>query len=476
MPSGRIQLNFVPQERQHAYITSPADITVFGGARGGGKTHGSLGDFWLHAEAYGSQARGLMVRKTREDLKDTIATAGAMYGNAATWKEHGSWFDFATGARLYMAYLENEKDAEHYQGWSLTRVYIEELTQFTSLTPMKKLLATLRSPAGIRCQMKATCNPGGPSHLEVKREFIDIGPWRIVDDPETGLSKLFIPSRLSDNPALLTADPNYVNRLRAVGSPELVRAWLEGDWDVIEGAFFEEWSRARHVIVPFPVPNEWIKFRSLDWGSAVPFSVGWWTVVQETMEHDGRLLPRGAIVRYREWYGQKPNAPNVGLKLTAEAVAAGIVARETDPDTKKREFVAYGIADPACFAVISGPSIGETLARHGAPFRKADNQRSSTPKRMGGWDQLRARLKGDADGNPMLFVFDTCAALIRTLPALQHDPHRAEDVDTDGEDHAPDETRYACMSRPYRQRQAKVRDKNPYLVANAFKLDEIARR
>jgi hypothetical protein len=54
-----------------------------------------------------------------------------------------------------------------------------------------------------------------------------------------------------------------------------------------------------------------------------------------------------------------------------------------------------------------------------------------------------------SDGRPGIYFFDTCTHLIRTLPALQHDLARPEDVDSEGEDHAPDECRYACMSRPY---------------------------
>jgi hypothetical protein len=448
---------------------------VFGGARGGGKTYGSLGDFWLHAEAHGPHAKGLMFRKTREDLKDSVAIAVTLYGNAADWRQHdGNYFQFKNGARLYMAYLENEADAEHYQGWSLTRLYPEELTQYLSLSGILKLLATLRSSAGVRCQMKATCNPGGPGHHAVKAMFIDNGPMEIVKDPETGITRVFIPSRIQDNPALLEADPGYINRLKSVGSEQLVRAWLEGDWDVIEGAFFEEFRRDRHVITPFPVPNEWIKFRSADWGSAHPFSIGWWTVVQETFEHDGRVLPRGAIVRYREWYGMQPGKPNVGLKLPAETVARGIVQRETDPETRHREFVAYGVMDPGAFAVVSGPSIGETMGRLGAPFRRADNTRVSKDKRMGGWDQVRARLKGDLEGRPMIFFFDHCRDAIRTLPMMQHDAHNPEDLDTDAEDHAVDEIRYACMSRPYYLRFAQARDRNPWLIANIFRLDERA--
>jgi hypothetical protein len=49
----------------------------------------------------------------------------------------------------------------------------------------------------------------------------------------------------------------------------------------------------------------------------------------------------------------------------------------------------------------------------------------------------------------MLFVFSTCRDFIRTVPVLQHDPNRPEDLDTEAEDHVADEARYACMSRPW---------------------------
>jgi hypothetical protein len=136
-----------------------------------------------------------------------------------------------------------------------------------------------------------------------------------------------IPSRLSDNKLLLKADPTYMKRLMMVGSPKLVAAWLEGDYNSFEGAFFEEWDEKRHVIPPFPIPQHWMRFRSMDWGSYSPFSVGWWAVASDDQPlFDGRLIPRGALVRYREWYGATEG--NRGLKLTAEEVAQGIKDRE----------------------------------------------------------------------------------------------------------------------------------------------------
>jgi hypothetical protein len=326
-----VEIRIVPTRRQWDFITCPADIILFGGARGGAKTIGSLLDFWFHAMAHGPNALGLMVRRQRTDLKDTQLAAMNISGNAAEWKEHGSYFQFANGARLWFAYLESEKDAMAYQGFSLTRV-IEEVGQFPSLDPMWKLIATLRSAAGVKCQMRMTANPGGPSHFALKSYFVDNGPDKIDRDPETetGLTRCFIPSKIVDNPHLLAADPNYINRLRASGSPELQRMWIDGDWDAgLEGQFFTEWSRSRHVIEPFMIPHHWTRIRSGDWGSAKPFAFHWAAVVQDTFQHDGRTLPRGALVIYREYYGMQPGKPNVGLKLPAEEVARSSNARLT---------------------------------------------------------------------------------------------------------------------------------------------------
>ena len=151
-------------------------------------------------------------------------------------------------------------------------------------------MATLRSGAGIPCGFRATGNPGGPGHQWVSARYIDPAPggWKIVEDkfqnPFTNESltreRVFIPSKLTDNRYL---GGDYVASLQMVGSKNLVRAWLEGDWSVIEGAFFPEFSESRHVVSPFRVPDDWLRFRSMDWGSAAPFSVGWWAVASENL-------------------------------------------------------------------------------------------------------------------------------------------------------------------------------------------------
>jgi hypothetical protein len=90
------------------------------------------------------------------------------------------------------------------------------------------------------------------------------------------------------------------------------------------------------------------------------------------------------------------------------------------------------------------------------PFRKADNTRVDGKRGpISGWDAVRSRIigllddKGEPRGVPMLYCFDTCRVLIRTIPTLQHDPARPEDVLKGPTDDACDEVRYACLSRPW---------------------------
>lgn len=400
-----------------------------------------LGEWIAHAGRHGQHASGLMVRRTRTELADTIERSRQLFTPLGwLYNETEKVWRATNGARLRFAYLESDADAEAYQGHAYTRVYVEEIGNFARPEPVLKLMATLRSANGVPVGFRATGNPGGPGHQWVRARYVDPAPlgYRIVTDEQSQLERVFIPSRVTDNPALLVNDPQYVNRLRASGSPELVRAWLDGDWSAITGAFFPEFS-VRHVVAPFEVPKHWVRYRSMDWGSAVPFAVHWWAV------SDGEFAqyPRGAIVCYREWYGMAKGRPNVGLKLTAEEVADGIRAREVEG-----EKIDMSVIDPAAFAEDGGPSIAERIAKRGVYFQRADNKRLGKLGAVAGWDLLRQRLKGE-EGRPMIYFFATCIDAIRTLPALQHDAKRPEDLDTEGEDHAADSVRYACAARPW---------------------------
>lgn len=455
MPAKAVQPQVIwsPQPGpQTALIECPVFEVFFGGARGGGKTEASIGDWLEHSARYGEAAIGIFVRRKFKQLAEVIARTKQLFPKlGAKYNEQRAEWLMPGGGRLKFVYLERDADAEEYQGHSYTRVYVEEVTNFPSPAPIDKLRATLRSGPGVPVGMRLTGNPGGPGHNWVKRRYIDPNPagFQLIEEeteiefPEgrrtVRLARVFIPSKLGDNRLLMENDPTYVLRLRQSGSEALVRAWLQGDWNIVDGAFFDEWDEQLHVIPTesfLQIRNSgMLCFRSFDWGSARPFSCGWYAVMDREYELPaGNFLPRNALVKYREWYGA--SGPNKGLKMTADVVAQGIVSRE------QGERIRYGIADPAIFIRDGGPSIAETMSLHRCNWRRADNKRKT------GWELLRQRLAGEG-GRPMLYFCDTCEDTIRTLPVLQHDETDMEDLDTDGEDHAADETRYAVMSRPW---------------------------
>jgi hypothetical protein len=425
---------------QKALIDCPLTEIFFGGARGGGKTDGILGKFGIKAELYGNAFNGVFFRKEMPQQDDLVERGKEIYVPlGATWHEQKKMFVFARGGRIRFRPLENLADAEKYQGQNLTDAAVEEVGNYESSGPIDRLFGALRSAAGVPVQLILSGNPGGPGHVWIKTRYIDPAPLgmkilsrRLPNGEDHRF--VYIPSKVQQNRELLHRDPGYINRLYLVGSDTLVKAWLEGDWNVVEGAFFDCWSTARHVVKPFAIPAHWTRIRSMDWGSARPFSVGWWAVASEDTSAlnalgESMVIPRGCMVYYRAWYGA--SGPNVGLKMTAEEVGRGIVSRET-------EAMNDAVIDPSTFSEDGGPSIRERIYQGSGQkilFRRADNARVPRLGHIGGWDQVRARMKGDVDGRPMMVVFSTCTDFIRTVPVLQHDRSNPEDVDSDGEDH-----------------------------------------
>ena len=455
---------------QHALIQCPYPEILIGGARGGGKTDAILGKYAIKEKRWGRRFNAVFFRKMMPQQDDLIERAKEIYlPCGARWHDQKKQFSMPHGGRMRFRPMESTSDAEKYQGQSLTDAAVEEAGNYPFSDPIDRLFGCLRSSSGVPVQLLLSANPGGPGHQWLKARYIDPAPngmRRLIRHLPNGAEHhaVYLPSRVENNKILLANDPGYVNRLHLVGSANLVKAWLEGDWSVIEGAYFPEFSILKHVIAPFAIPAHWARIRAMDWGSARPFCVLWLAVSSGVMD-DSRVqsaIPRGGIVVYREWYGWN-GKPNEGCRMTAPEVGAGI--KQLDGDEK----FADEVLDPAAFTRDGGPSIAE---RMGLNFRHADNSRVAQRGAMGGWDQVRERLKGDERG-PQIYMFSTCTHLIRTLPSLQHDPHRAEDVDTESEDHAADTLRYGLMSRPM------VRDA-PDLPKKRFdsemSIDEIIKR
>lgn len=447
--------------KQYDFITCPADDVGMGGARGGAKSYGIILDWIWHDHEHGENANGAVFRRERVQLQEFINEAEKIFARvnltitepkAPKWKWHhqGQYFESPNGSNLKFVYIDKDRDADKHQSGSFTRIYIEERGTFPRETPLNMILGTLRSGRGVPCQMKSTFNPGGVGHLHCKdryklHERFPAG-YKIFQTAE-GDTRCFIPSKLRDNPHL---GESYIRTLRAAcaGNEALLSAWLDGDWSLVEGAFFHDW-RQDHVVEEFAIPDDWTRFRSFHWGSARPASIGWWAVARDVFDWrdaagDGNsiVIPKGALVRYREWYAQKSAGSNEGLKLTAEQIAAEIQARETN------EKIAYGVASPQIFKTAGGPSIAERMGRAGVWFMPADDTQASKMGPFSGWDAVRQRLVG-VDGRPSIFCFQSCADSVRTIPALQHDRDDPEEIDGESEAAAAHDWRFACMSRPF---------------------------
>ena len=303
---------------------------------------------------------------------------------------------------------------------------------------------------GTRVYIRATANPGGIGHGWVKERFINPAPPMTTIKEEVEwvepdgavkkrlMSRIFIPSRVFDNPALMQNDPLYVARLAAMPEAER-KALLYGDWDSFTGQVFNEWVNDSahyedrlhtHVISPFYVPTDWAIYCSFDWGYSKPFSVGWYAVA-----------PDKTIYRIREFYGCN-GTPNVGIQMDAQTIAREIKRIEREDENLKRFDRINRVGDPAIWQSQGSESIGALMERQGVYFEKGDNTRIS------GKMQIHHRLRFDEMGKPLLYVFNTCRNFIRTFPSLVYSESDVEDVDTNQEDHIYDELRYICMRNP----------------------------
>ena len=421
-----------PNPRQEEFLRCEKKYIAFGGARGGGKSWAVRTKLKLMALRYAG-IRMLLIRRTYQELENNhIRQLRAELHGIAEYRAAARQFLFFNGSVLDFGYCACDSDLDRYQGAEYDVIFIDEATQLREEW-LRQFAACLRGVNQFPKRIYYTCNPGGPGHSYIKRLFID---KRYVNG-ERAEDYAFIPARVTDNQALLKSQPDYLDQLKAL--PKQLRlAWLEGRWDIFQGQFFPEFTddpahyadrRFTHVIEPFDIPREWRVYRSYDFGYAKPFSCAGWAV-----DFDG------VIYRILELYGCTDN-PDEGVRWTPERQFRRIrEIEDTHPYLKGRDI--QGVADPAIWDTSRGESIYETALRHRIYFQKGDN------RRIAGWMQMHYRLAFDEEGYPMMYVFSHCRAFLRTVPVLLYSDTDPEDLDTKQEDHAADECRYFCMSRP----------------------------
>ncbi|RKJ79182.1 Terminase-like family protein [Butyricicoccus sp. 1XD8-22] len=443
-----------PQPKQTAFLRRPEYEALYGGAAGGGKSEALVMEAVRQVRI--PHYRALILRKTYPELSELIGKSLCYYPRAfpeAKFNETKHRWTFPSGAAVEFGAMHRTADKLKYQGRAWDFIAFDELTHFTWEEYSYLFSRNRPNGPGTRVYIRASANPGGVGHGWVKERFITAAPpgqrvlselrVRQPDGKEQTVTRdrVFIPASVYDNKILLANDPNYIANLSLLPEAER-RALLYGDWDSFSGQVFTEWRddpahyadrRWSHVIEPFAVPQGWPVYRGFDWGYSRPFSVGWWAIDRE-----------GCMYRVRELYGCT-GEPNTGVRWTPGRLAREIREIERDdPNLAGRRIL--GVADPAIWDGSGGESIADIMEKAGVYFDKADHARIS------GKMQVHSRLAFGEDGRAMLYVFKTCRHFIRTMPALVYDQTRVEDVDTGGEDHIYDETRYVAMERKIKPR------------------------
>lgn len=426
---------------------------MFGGSAGPGKTDCLVAG--LTRDVDHPRYHALLLRRTFPQLQEIIDRCHNLYPHmGGTYRATDKRWIFPSGAKIDLGHMQHEADKYNYQGKEFHKIGFDELTQFTD-TQYTYLHSRARTTdPELVPQILSTTNPGGIGHYWVKDRFVAItDSLRTYIDSVTGLTRVFVPATIEDNPTLFDNDPAYLARLE--GLPEIEKMRLRyGIWDAFEGQVFPELSQMVHGCEDFDIPPEWEKFCVFDWGYSKPFSVGWYA-----LDYDGVLY------RYREWYGcrremhDETDGADTGLKMPAFEVAKGILDREAGEKIRMR------IADPSIWhkrpdsrkKESRGPTIHEDMCAEGVYFNKADNDR------LQGKLQVHKRFKLDEEidtetgevlsDRPMLQVFNSCKGFWRTMLQLREDQRNVEDVDTDQEDHIYDEFRYMCMARPIRPKK-----------------------
>jgi hypothetical protein len=439
-PQRKYRKIWEPQPRQAQALACPAFELFYGGAKGGGKSDFLLGDFLANVEEWGAAWKGIIFRRTYDELEEIIARAKDIftYFPGAYWAEGKRTWHFPTEqgeATLKFRYLESEKDVGHYNGHQYTWIGWDELTEFPSSEAYIFMLGCARSAAGAPCYIRATGNPGRPGHNWIKSRFIKVAaPFEIYTDPVSipglpPLTRCFIPARLEDNEILMRNNPQYQSQF-ALMPTHLLKALRYGDWDSISGQVFLEYSAARNLLRRFAIGPEYFRFVAMDWGYAKPFSIGWYAV-----NMDGR------VIRYREWYGCEPGKENVGIRMGANRIA------ETAWRMGLAEGVTVMVADPACWGKRGEgdgedtPSIAQSFEAAGFDMVRGNNDRHQGIMKL---HELMS-LIGE-DGKAYFCITEDCPEWMRTVPLLTPDPRDPEDINTALEDHPFDETKYAVTS------------------------------
>jgi len=439
---------------QSLLLNCPVEEVLVEGNRGGGKTDLLLMDFLQDVgKGYGAAWRGIIFRQAYPHLADLIAKSHRWISQIfPTAKYNGSehTWTFADGEQLLLRFMKNPVDYWNYHGHEYPFLGWEELTNWATDECYRKMKACNRSSVkGVPIKLRSTCNPSGAGHAWVRARFIDNAPEGKVYTDAHNKKRVRIKSLMMENLTLMAAQPDYPNTIKALaqGDPDLEKAWLLGSWDIMTGGFFYDvWKPKVHVLFPFDFPESWNVIRSFDWGSSKPWGVTYIAECNGDQPEDHEIyFTAGSRIIIDEIYGWNGTA-NEGDFATSEEIAERILAKDKQINKEYETQVKIGPADTSIWEVRDGTSIARNMSTFKLRWTRAYKGSGS---RVAGATLMRQMLKAAIKQNeaPRLYFFDTAVHHIRTLPLLQRDNIKPEDVDSSQEDHVYDSCRYGLTRK-----------------------------
>lgn len=425
----KIEFVFTEKQSQFDKAIERTENVFFGGAKGGGKSHG-LREIMLKRRLTIPNSYGVIFRKTYPEL----------YGNHISpllkkfpflrsyYNNQNKELKLPNGSVLAFRHCQYERDLGLHQGQEYHDLAIEEAGEWPEDWFWTLKGSNRSSDVSIKPRAILTGNPGGIGHKWLKRLFVDKA-YRSMENPS---DFEFILARVYDNPALMKHDPGYINRLQSNKNEMLVKAYLEGSWDIQAGQFFDMVSRETHMVQDFEIPEHWERMGAFDTGYNHPAAFLWLA-----MDTDGNVYV------YREMLRNK---------MRTEEIVNHILSY---PDSLKLKSIPAGLD---CWTKHSGdPSVEEKFAeysRHALVLNKASIDRIHGANHLR--DYLTLREQPNGKFLPRLRFFKSCVKTFETLVRMTHDEKRPEDVlKVDAESDSPDTgddlydcLRYALMDRP----------------------------
>jgi phage terminase large subunit len=449
-----------PFPRQKQFRDSSAKYRLFGGAAGPGKTKALLWEAIRQAWKF-SGCDTLLLRRTYPELESSLLAyfrrdvPRALYKSYNESKHVVTW---TNGSTTRFGYCRNESDVYQYQGAEFLFIGIDELTHFT-LKQWQFLTSRNRCPVpNSFCNMAGATNPGNIGHAWVKALWVDHVPPSGFDRPELYRAQDydFIRARLDDNP-IYANDLDYRRTLEAL--PEhLRRAFLDGDWNVFAGQYFDIFDIGRHTARPEDIRLEpWLpRWISIDWGFQHPSAVYWHCAVPVgSFQSTVLSSERGLQQRSGEDKAHNPSSEfltndrelrteNSKIVTYREFVQNGLSPRmlaQAIAERSGRERITDVFLSPDAFAHRTSESsiaeqLGDVLVANGLPRpAPADDDR------IGGWQLMYQFLESNA-----WLITENCAELIERIPQLVRDERRDADIRKVEGDDSADAARYGLVS------------------------------